>query len=144
MDLRIPRCNCRRAGPTDNIAAPGFDGRTSFSTRRQNVGLLVPYTRGFKRAYQRDEHFDKHPEVGASDEEEYEMMADEFLGGPMNDTTVERVRRKDGATLRWDRATNRFGIVNRDGYIQTFYILDPAYHRFSSNRAYFEWECTKR
>ena len=105
----------------------------------------MPYTRGFRRLYLRNEHFDKHgAEVGADDESHYEELADVFLGAPISTTAKECVRRSDGFTLRWDRQSNFFGVLSYDGYILTFYMIDPAWHRMPSNRAYFESECNKR
>lgn len=105
----------------------------------------MPYTHGFRRAYLRNEHFDKHgAEVGAIDEEDYERLADEFLGGPLLDTMNECIRRIDNYRIRWDRRSNLFGVLSGDSYILTFYLADPAWHLMSSNRAYFDSECNKR
>jgi hypothetical protein len=106
---------------------------------------LVPFTSGFRTRLDLEDHFDAHgAEFSAEDEEAYLALADEFLGGAKKQTTLEGVRRRDQATIRYDYVSQEFGILSRDGYIVTYFKPDPAYHGKSTNREYFMWECNRR
>lgn len=67
------------------------------------------------------EHFEKHGrEVGAASEADYLRMAqalrDAAVGG-----SVEELKRGDGVTCRFDRASGYFLAFNDDGTIRTFF-----------------------
>jgi len=108
----------------------------------------VPFTKGFADAYTRRIHFEHHgSDFGAVTEEEYEALADEFLGGPMDDDTLECYRtRPDGTTgdtIRYNRRTEEFGVLGRDNVIRTYFKPRPSIHRERSNLDYFRKECRK-
>lgn len=46
-----------------------------------------------------------------------------------------------GDRVRFDVATQEFGIVTRQGYIRTYFIPDPAQHGYGSNFDYFLSQC---
>jgi len=81
-------------------------------------------------------------EVNAVDEQHYLELADGFLGGPRSDE-VEECQRRDGATVRWNRISHEFGVLDGDRYILTYFIADPRWHGFRNNRLYFEYECRR-
>lgn len=104
----------------------------------------MSYTNGFYSKYLRDQHFDDHgADFGAKDEEEYERMADEFLGGPLKSSTLECIRASSNDLIRYDYRTEEFGILSADRYIKTYYIPKPSLHRKRTNKTYFESECKK-
>lgn len=94
-------------------------------------------------------HFRKHraefsSEWGITTKEAYLARAVLFLGEPKPDYTLERLRPRDRDTLRYNYVTQEFGIVNEDGFILTYFILGTNEHGFSTNRSYFNFECSKR
>lgn len=98
-------------------------------------------TRGFDPALLED-HFLRHgPEFGAKTQEEYEQLADTFLGGPLPEGVRECYRNSNRDRLRYNPATNEFGAVSPGGVIRTFYHPNRRRHRMVSNLAYFEAEC---
>lgn len=103
----------------------------------------MPYTRGFRDAGSLADHFLKHGgDFGAANETEYELFADTFLGSPL-DPTVQEGLRKNGDTLRYNAATQEFGILSRDGFIKTYYKPKPSIHGQATNSLYFQKECLK-
>lgn len=103
------------------------------------------FTKGFRTEGDLLDHFDNHgSEFDARDEADYLEKADIFLGGPKTETMLECIRPSDSATLRFDWRTQKFGVLGNDGYIQTYFIPDPTWHMYSSNRAYFLAECKRR
>lgn len=107
----------------------------------------MPFTQGFRTRRLREKHYDyHHAEVNATDEDHYEILADNFLGasiGP-SDTIRECVRPLDQAIVRWNYVTQEFGILSSDGFILSYFVADRNWHRFPSNRAYFDYECGRR
>ena len=107
---------------------------------------------------QRDRKFAKHgAEFGASNSEEYERLADEFLGGIVPDGIHEHTR-PAGDRLRYDPQSEAFGVLDASGIIRTFFrpvpcssIADPRAralavasglcHGHSNNLLYFQSEC---
>jgi len=117
-------------------------------------------TNGFVNRRQRDRKFSKHgSEFGASNPEEYERMADGFLGGPAPTGVLEGYR-PEGDVLRYDPNTGMFGILDRGRTIRSFYkpvpcssIHDPILRRIAidsgmchghpDNLSYFQSECAR-
>jgi hypothetical protein len=98
----------------------------------------------FANAEERSLHFKKHGhEFGATDEVEYEGMADAFMGGPMSITTRECVRPSGNHRVRVNIVHKHFGVavVNR-GIVLTYYIV-PLHQviRRGGIVAFFEYEC---
>lgn len=104
----------------------------------------MPYTLGFIDPVDLAQHFEDHGhEFGVEIEEEYEMLADEFLGGPRDSNTYECVRKRDGARLRYNRVTDEFGVLTASGEILTYFKPDPRIHKRPTNWDYFQSECQK-
>lgn len=104
-------------------------------------GRAVPFTNGFDPLVLADK-FQRHgADFKALTMTEYEQMADEFLGGPRAPTTRECIRRRGGDKLRFDIASDEFGILSPSGEIKNYYKPDPAIHREVSNLVYFLKRC---
>ncbi len=73
--------------------------------------------------------------------EEYEVMADRFLGAPLDITTTRQCQRGNGDLLRYNDRTEEFSNMSREGYIVTYFRPDPDVHGQPSNLAYFYAEC---
>ena len=81
------------------------------------------------------DHFDKHKdEFGVTTEEEYAALAEAFCYGAINPSVEVHVRTTDGATLRYNNATNELGIIGRDNFIKTYF-------KPSAGRRYFLKKC---
>ena len=96
-------------------------------------------TKGFDPALLPD-HFKKHGKnFRAADAEEYERLADDFLGRPIGKTERECVK-ANGDKIRYNDYTNDFGVIRSDGVIRTFYKpkLMGQYRTFID---YFEAKC---
>lgn len=91
----------------------------------------------FADAAKLHDHFARHGvDFGARTAAEYERLADAFLNGPPVASTVEKVR-ANGDTVRYDPATEEFGVVKSDGTIRTYYKPNPAVHGYPTNLDYF-------
>lgn len=99
----------------------------------------MPFTLGFRDRVDLIEHFDRHAmDFGATTEEEYELLADYFLGAPRTAGMYECFRR-NGAMVRYDILTDEFGVLAADNYIQSYY--HPQGHNCASNLDYFRKQC---
>jgi filamentous hemagglutinin len=107
----------------------------------------------FANPIKRFEHFYDHGnEVGASDERSYEFMAERFLIDPRPVHVMECLR-SGGDILRFNPATDEFGILAWDGSIRTYFKPVPCVnlppsllgikrcHNLTSNLDYFKREC---
>ena len=76
---------------------------------------------GFRSHERLTEHFDKHGrEVGAASEADYLRMAQALRDASVTGS-VEELKRDDGVTCRFDRASGFFLAFNDDGTIRTFF-----------------------
>lgn len=99
---------------------------------------MPPYTKGFKSAYILTLHFTKHGALlGVNTEAEYLAMADEFLGAPLIAGVAECNRQTDNNLLRFCQAEQKFGVLQTDRFIRTFYRFDPPLR----NGAWFKKRC---
>lgn len=120
---------------------------------------MAPSTNGFGSLSRRRSHFAKHgAEVGASDAEDYERLADELLGS-VKPPEVHECKRSKGDLVRYDPRTEVFGVVDAAGVIRTYFKPIPCSkvpfhlragakrrgecHGFLSNLHYFQAECKK-
>ena len=115
----------------------------------------MPYTCGFVDVTERNEHFDWHirrrAEFPCSSPDEYERMADEFLGAllshPLDSGMWECYRRKSDGTrgdyIRYNDLTGEFGVLSENNVIRTYFIPDPLDHGMPNNLEYFRLQCGK-
>ncbi len=82
-------------------------------------------------------------EFGVATEEEYELLADTFLGAPLEQGAIECTRVSNGDIIRYNRMTDEFGVCSADGFIKTYFKPDPAFHRQPTNPDYFRKECKR-
>jgi len=83
-------------------------------------------------------HFEKHgADFGAKSVAEYEKLASDFMTKPNSQGVLEKVRPRDGATIRYNTKTDEFGVQNKDGIIQTYYKPEPGKHPYKTNLEYF-------
>jgi pyocin large subunit-like protein len=117
-------------------------------------------TKGFPNERQKERHFSLHGDgFGTSNAQEYEELADVFLAGATRSGCLQGVR-KNGELVRYDPATECFGVIDRRGVILTFYKPVPCVsimlssdrdqvrrsgkcHGFATNLLYFQSECAK-
>ena len=80
------------------------------------------------------DHFNRHgSDLGATTAAEYEQQANSFLRGPRGNGFLEKSR-PIGDIVRYNPATDEFGIVKQDG---TYYKPDPAVDGRPRNLDYF-------
>lgn len=92
------------------------------------------------------DHFDRHRGEfpGITTEEEYEALADTFLGDLTTQPGVEEcIRRTNRDFIRYNTITEEFGILAADQYIRTYFKPDPGKHGLPTNHDYFLAECAK-
>lgn len=116
-------------------------------------------TKGFISVAELRRHFSEHgDDFGASNAEEYEALADDFLGGTAS-SDVHECTRKCGLMIRYCLSTEAFGILDTDGVIRTFFKPIPCSqvsfakreavrqagrcHKYPNNLIYFRQECAK-
>jgi filamentous hemagglutinin len=86
---------------------------------------------------QLQDHFNRHGgDFGARTAAEYEARANTFLNGPRGPGVLEKTR-PNGDVVRYNPATDEFGVVKPDGTIRTYYKPDPARHGRPTNLDYF-------
>jgi filamentous hemagglutinin len=86
----------------------------------------------------RSDHFFNHgARLGVVSEDEYESLADQFLGSPRRDTTHQFTRSWNGDIVRYDEVDDVFGVLSSDRFNRTFYRPDPAIHGESTNLDYY-------
>lgn len=112
------------------------------------------YTKGFATAHLLEGHFNQHrSDFGATSEEEYEEMADKFVGGPRDMDTQECTNSKRDV-IRYNDCTREYGVKASDGFIRTYYKPVPRgpsrggfrskfTHSEATNMDYFRRECNK-
>lgn len=129
---------CEILSPLSPLIVPRCETRT------------VPYTLGFPTALERALKFNKHVTLGRefayASAEEYEANADRFLGEPLvNNTTEECIRTKRDGTIgdkiRYNGATQEFGVLGNDNVIRSYFVPDPARHGMGTNLNYFYDAC---
>ena len=104
-------------------------------------------------------HFTAHgADFGVSNADDYLIKADEFLSGTLPPGAHEK-QRSGGDTLRYDPATEAFGVIDLTGIIRTFFKPVPCStlpqavraiekaagrcHPHPDNLTYFKAECLK-
>lgn len=104
----------------------------------------MPLTRGFATKLDLADHFQKHGrEMGAATEQEYEQLADAFLGSPVRPPVVE-CERRNGDRVRCNPDTNEFGVIARSGVIRTYYDIGSRNkRRFPSPLDYWREQCRR-
>ncbi|MGO9470068.1 MAG: hypothetical protein ACLQVF_38705 [Isosphaeraceae bacterium] len=92
---------------------------------------------GFPDSVKLLDHYNRHgADFGAASAAQYEQMADAFLNGPGGTGVLQKVRR-NGDIVRYDPATEAFGVVKAGGAIRTHFKPNPAVHGYSTNLDYF-------
>lgn len=76
----------------------------------------------------------------AATENEYEDLADEFLGHPIASPCLECTR-YCGDIVRYNLSTGEFGVLGMNGTILTYYLLDPL--NKAANMNYFNTNCAR-
>jgi filamentous hemagglutinin len=90
------------------------------------------------------DHFRRHgSDFGAKTSGEYEALAEAFLKGKSSSTGLEYTR-SQGDVVRFDPATDEFGVLGADGYIRTYFKPVPGVtHKRSTNLEYFRITCLR-
>lgn len=81
-------------------------------------------------------HFKDHgSDFGAKNAVDYAKQAKEFLHNP--GAGVLSKTRTNGDVVRFDPATNAFGVMDKAGVPRTFFKPDPSKHGYATNMDYF-------
>jgi pyocin large subunit-like protein len=81
-------------------------------------------------------HFKDHGgDFGAKNAVDYVRKAQDFLHNP--GAGVLSKTRGNGDVVRFDPATNTFGVMDKTGAPRTFFVPDPAKHGYRTNLDYF-------
>ncbi|WP_430733403.1 hypothetical protein [Ectothiorhodospira lacustris] len=81
-------------------------------------------------------HFKDHgADFGAKNAVDYVRKAEHFLHNPT--AGVLSKTRANGDVVRFDPATNAFGVMDKTGAPRTFFKPDPAKHGYPTNLDYF-------
>ncbi len=70
-------------------------------------------------------------------------MAREYLNAEASISVLDYIRRGNGDIIRYNRVSQAFAVMRKDGIIRTFFKPDPAWHGFRGNLEYFQVECDK-
>jgi RHS repeat-associated protein len=97
----------------------------------------TPGDSGFASDALLQSHFEDHgSDFGATTAAEYAQQADTFLNGPLESGALEKIR-PNGDIVRYNPASEEFGVATADGTIRTYFKPDPAIHGLPSNLDYF-------
>jgi len=100
-------------------------------------------TSGFDPAFLAD-HFRRHGgEFDAETPEDYEALADVFLGGSLGTETLECEKASNGDIVRYNYISQEFGVLSQHRIIRTYFKPSPRKHKFRTNLAYYQAECRK-
>jgi hypothetical protein len=119
----------------------------------------MPSTMGFINARQLRLHHAEHGvDFGAITADQYEGMADKFLGNPKPPHVYECTRSR-GDVIRFDPHSQEYGVLDKNGIIRTYFKPIPCIslpvserkqmkqtgrcHAHPTNLAYFHEECKK-
>jgi hypothetical protein len=119
--------------------------------------FAIPHTCGFLDHKLRLQHWGKHgSDFGAPSVVEYERIADAFLSQAKLPHFFECSRTRNRALVRYDTARDTFGVLARDGTIQTCFKPIPCAvvpaamrrttrkcHPFATNLEYAEDACLR-
>lgn len=105
----------------------------------------MPTVSGFESPVELAEHYKKHvikrKEFGIISKAEYDAMAKAFLSAPLSADFEECIRSREGDLIRYNKATNEFGVLRSDGVIRTYFKPNPSRHGLPTNLDYFYSEC---
>jgi hypothetical protein len=97
----------------------------------------LPATATWGRPETLEDHFQRHgADFGAATQEEYALMASEFLQRSQMAGLPTKVD-ANGVIRVYDPATNTFGAYNPNGTTRTFLMPNPAVHRYPTNLDYW-------
>jgi hypothetical protein len=83
------------------------------------------------------DHFNRHGgDFGHTTAAGYQAAADRFMMSNRGAGILEKVR-PNGDVVRFNPATNEFGVSSKDGVLRTYYRPDPAVHGKPTNLDYF-------
>jgi filamentous hemagglutinin len=115
------------------LGAAGDLGKVEFPSGVKGVGSGSKFVDQAKL----DDHFARHGgDFGAKNALEYQAQADRFLTVSKPAGVLEKVR-PNGDVVRYNPATDEFGVISSGGSISTYYKPDPAVHGKGSNLDYF-------
>jgi pyocin large subunit-like protein len=98
----------------------------------------------FASQTKRREHFGKHgAEFGATNEVDYERLADAFLTAPKTPEIWECRRPRENDVIRYNHTTNEFGVLSSVGRIRTYFKPDVAEHTLPRNLDYYLVNCVQ-
>jgi pyocin large subunit-like protein len=88
---------------------------------------------------QKLQHFNDHgSKVGAANANQYEAMADKFIGfTPLPKYNLQSKRPRENDIIRYNPMTNEFGIMDSSGYIRTYFKPNTSDHWLPRNLDYY-------
>jgi|GEM_PF-2596136 len=82
-------------------------------------------------------HFQKHGhEFGFKTEQEYVAAAVKFTTEPLPTAVLKNIQR-DGDVAFYNPKTAEYGVRSKNGYIRTYFKLNPRIHGYKTNTDYF-------
>ncbi|MBB4170808.1 hemagglutinin repeat-containing protein [Rhizobium sp. BK538] len=119
----------------DRLEATGLDINTIIAMAM--LGGAATGAGMFGSVAKLQDHYARHGnDFGAKSAAEYQAQAKGFLEGPPSPGILEKTR-ANGDIVRYNPATDEFGVVSIGGVIRTYYKPDPAVHGKGSNLDYF-------
>jgi RHS repeat-associated protein len=107
-DSKAPDAQYQNQGINDVVEAAMFAG--------------IPLSRGFRSEELLVQHFEKHgAEFGGElkTAKDYESAAQKFITS--HEKGIETYKRANGDLVRYNKATNEFGIIDKEGTIRTYF-----------------------
>src|SRR3954463_4057162 len=98
---------------------------------------MAKYILRFAIPAHRLDHFQRHgASVRAISPRQYEIAAARFLSVPQSPQVLQKSR-SNGDLIRYNVATEEFGVISAKNVIRTYFTPDPAEHGYASNLDYY-------
>lgn len=113
-----------------------YDGtRGGKKNKDGTASISYPWAKDInKHGY--DKHYNKHAEdMGLTTKESYASHALKFANTVDKINCVSFVHTKTGSTYKYNKVTNEFAIITKDGYVVTYYKPQSGYKYYKSQKA---------
>ncbi|MBD2515560.1 hypothetical protein H6G93_11150 [Nostoc sp. FACHB-973] len=114
-------------------------GNVSQAQNHLNSNILAALKiipKGFIDSQLLNTHFAKHgAQFGAKTAQDYEQLAINFM--KQQKSSIQEYTRKNGDVVRFNKDTDEFGIMTKDGVLRTYFKPDPSEHKLDTNLDYY-------
>ncbi|MBO4737483.1 MAG: hypothetical protein J5627_03495 [Bacilli bacterium] len=113
-----------------------YDGtRGSNKKRDESKTISYPWAKDFNK-YGANKHYNDHAkDMGLTTKEAYAAHALKFANTVDKVNCVSFVHAKTESTYKYNKVTNEFAIITKNGYVVTYYKPSGGYKYYKSQKA---------